>query len=433
MDNAGRDRTEMPVLDWLLAFAAWLPLPWLARLSTTTQGHWLAPGPLAAWTWTVAAGVPLFLAPDMPIHPEAYALVTAFVTICVIASTLGASAVRRTPQRTDVLGRESWRTAAWRWYVVAVVAGCVAPFILYEHTREFAGGGSFAELAMYASMARYEGQFSIPPSVRLLTAVTYFAATLAAFLTASTPAEQRRWKLGFVWLAPLVAAMLVHTAKANVLYGLVMWGAGWTAGLAYASHVQRVARPGAWVRPAIAVLVLAGLFVFSQGLRMNRTSIGDLPFLLDHLRLYVVGHMPVFGHWVVNDMPRTAGESMGAATFAGIAELLGLAHRQAGIYEGNTGFTDSNIYTAWRPLVEDFGIVGGAAFLAVLAYVAGLGWQLLRSGRLGGGALVIAYVAYMTWSPITSIFVYSMLLAVVVIFALWARWIVARSPIGGVR
>ena len=415
------------MLDWLLAFAAWLPLPWLARTTTVSQGHWLAPGPLSAWTWTIAAGVPLFLAPDMPTHPEAYALVTAFVAVCVIASTVGMSAVSRLPSRMIVPGTEHWRAAAWRWYIVTVAAGCVAPFILYEHTREFAGGGSLAELAMYASIARYEGQFSIPPTVRMLTAVTYFAATLAAFLTASVPAEQRRWKLGFVWLVPLVAAMLVHTAKANVLYGLVMWGAGWVAGLAYGSSLQRASRPGAWVRPAIAIFVLAGFFVFSQGLRMNRTSIGDLPFLLDHLRLYVVGHMPVFGHWVTTEMSRTAGDSLGMATFAGIAEALGLTHRQAGIYEATTGFTDSNIYTAWRPLLEDFGIVGGAAFIAVLAYGAGLGWRLLRGGHLGGGALVIAFVAYITWSPITSIFVYSMLLAVVVLFAMWARWITART------
>lgn len=415
------------MLDWLLAFAAWLPLPWLARMTTVNQGHWLAPGPLAAWTWTIAAGVPLLLAPDMPTHPEAYALVTGFVVVCVIASTMGMSAVPHLPARTIVAGHERWRTAAWRWYFVTVAAGCVAPFILYEHTREFAGGGSLAELAMYASIARYEGQFSIPPTVRLLTAVTYFAASLAAFLTASTPAEQRRWKLGFLWLVPLVAAMLVHTAKANVLYGLVMWGAGWVAGLGYGAPLQRGMRRGAWIRPAIAILVLAGLFIFSQGLRMNRTSIGDLPFLLDHLRLYVVGHMPVFGHWVVNEMPRTAGESFGMATFAGVAELLGLTHRQAGIYEATTGFTDSNIYTAWRPLLEDFGIAGGAAFLAVLAYGAGLGWRFLRGGHLGGGAMVIAFVAYMTWSPITSIFVYSMLLAVVVLFALWAQWIVGHS------
>ncbi len=256
----------------------------------------------------------------------------------------------------------------------------------------------------------------------MLTCITYFVAALSAFLTSSTPPEQRRWKRALAWLVPLAASMLVHTSKATVLYGLVLWGAGWTAGTAFSSDAAR-RRSARWILyAALGVSVLAAALLCAQALRMNRTSLADIPFLLDHLRIYVVGHMPVFGHWVEVEMPATAGTDLGVRTFAGVAELAGMAERKSGLYDGTADFTESNIYTAWRPLIEDFGVLGAASFLFAIAFSAGMGWRLLCARRVGGAAVVIAFAIYVIWSPITSIFVYSMILTVVVMFAAWTWW-----------
>ena len=72
-------------LDWLLALCAWLPLPVLAVAARRVQGQWLAPGAMVALTWTLAAGVPLWLAPDLPVHAGAYGFVLVVVVVCVLA------------------------------------------------------------------------------------------------------------------------------------------------------------------------------------------------------------------------------------------------------------------------------------------------------------------------------------------------------------
>lgn len=426
---------EDGTLDWLLACVAWFPLPWLAWVSARVQGSWLAPGALAAIVWTVAAGLPLWLAPDLPTHPSAYGLVLLFVTVCVLASCMGANALKGGAS-TALQSASSWRSAGWRLYTIGLVLGCLAPILLYEETRTFTRGASLTEIAMYASMARYGGEYTIPFSVRALTCVTYVSATIAAFLTASAPPHERKWGRALAWLLPLAASLLVHTAKANVLYGLVLWSGGWSAGigLARARRSPRRARSEKSSRIVLAVvagLALVVLLVLSQALRMNRLSFADLPFLLAHLRIYVVGHMPVFGDWTTTVFPNIPADGLGIHTFAGFAEFAGVAERKKGLYEATAGFTDSNIYTAWRPLLEDFGVVGSILFLFVLAFCAGLGWRLLERGRVGGATFVVAYGAYMVWSPITSIFVYSMLFGVILLFGAYTMWAdrPARHPV----
>jgi hypothetical protein len=416
---------EDGTLDWLLACAAWLPMPWLAWLSARIHGSWLAPGALAAGVWTIAAGVPLWLAPDMPAYPTAYGLVLLFVTVCVVASAMGANAVAFVPTRATSWNA-SWRAMGWRIYTLGLVVGSLAPIVLYQETKTFTRGASLSEIAMYASMARYGGEYTIPFSVRLLTCVTYLSATMAAFLTASTPPHERKWARSLAWLAPLAASLLVHTAKANVLYGLVLWAGAWSAGIAFSrlNTSRAVARKSSprIVLAVVAVVSLVLLLVLSQALRMNRLSLSDLPFLLNHLRHYVVGHMPVFGHWAANTFPGIPADGLGMHTFAGFAELAGVAERQKGLYAATADFTDSNIYTAWRPLLEDFGVFGGVLFLFVLAYFAGMGWRLLERGRLVGATFVMIYASYTVWSPITSIFVYSLLFAVMLLFAAFTWW-----------
>jgi len=173
--------------------------------------------------------------------------------------------------------------------------------------------------------------------------------------------------------------------------------------------------------------VLLAFFVGAQSMRMNRLSFADIPFVLNHLRIYVVGHMPVFGHWWTVEQPHSVVDGLGTQSFAGLAGLAGLGDRKSGLYDGMAGFTESNIYTALRPLVEDFGIVGALAFVAALAFAAGLGWRMLRAGRCAGAAPVVGFAAYVLWSPITSIFVYSTIFAVVVAFAGWTLWIDASG------
>jgi oligosaccharide repeat unit polymerase len=408
-------------LDWWLALCAWLPLPVIAWLARRVQGQWLAPGALIALAWTLAAGVPLFLAPDLPVYPGAYGFVLLVSAVCVLASTMGAS-IDLKIAKPDTSRAIDWPARTWQLYYALIGIGCIAPVMLYGDATSATRAGDLAELAMYTSMGRYGGEYEIPTLVRLLTASSYVAATISGVVTSASAREERKWSRGVLWILPLVATVVIHTEKAGLLYGLVMFAAGWAAGRALARHTGGV-KASTIFAVVLAVFVLLAFFVAAQSMRMNRVSFADIPFVLNHLRIYVVGHMPVFGHWWTFEYPRIAVDGFGTHTFAGMAELMGLTVRKAGLYVGSAGFTESNIYTALRPLLEDFGIVGALAFMFVLAYGAGVGWRLLVLGRRIGAVPVVGFTAYVLWSPITSIFVYSTIIAVVLAFSAWTWWV----------
>lgn len=409
-------------LDWLLALCAWLPLPALAWLARRVQGQWLAPGALIALAWALAAGVPLFLAPDLPVYPGAYGFVLLVSAVCVLASTMGASLDLKLAKR-DAAREIEWPARTWQLYYALIATGCIAPVMLYGDATSATRAGDLAELAMYTSMGRYGGEYEIPTLVRLLTASSYVAATISGVVTSASAPEDRKWLRSIAWMLPLVATVAIHTEKAGLLYGLVMFAAGWSAGRALSRSTARGVKATTILAVVLGIFVLIAFFVGAQSMRMNRVSLADIPFVLNHLRIYVVGHMPVFGHWWTFEYPRMTVDGFGTHTFAGMAELMGLTVRKAGLYAGSAGFTESNIYTALRPLLEDFGIVGALGFMFALAYSAGVGWRLLVLGRRIGAVPVVCFTAYVLWSPITSIFVYSTIIAVVLAFAAWTWWV----------
>lgn len=71
----------------------------------------------------------------------------------------------------------------------------------------------------------------------------------------------------------------------------------------------------------------------------------------------------------------------------------------------------SNIFTGFRPLIQDFTIPGALTILALLGLVGGVAYRLVAIGRWEAvPVLVGAYVTIM-WTPITWFWIYNSLRA----------------------
>jgi hypothetical protein len=73
----------------------------------------------------------------------------------------------------------------------------------------------------------------------------------------------------------------------------------------------------------------------------------------------VLAPYSALGHWLVEEASLWS-LGFGALTFIGPMSALGLVQREAGVYTVNFGLygMETNIYTAWRYLVEDFSLFG---------------------------------------------------------------------------
>jgi oligosaccharide repeat unit polymerase len=109
---------------------------------------------------------------------------------------------------------------------------------------------------------------------------------------------------------------------------------------------------------------------------------------------------------------------------------VGLRSRLVGVYSEYVTLEDgeSNIYTAFRGLIEDFSLPGAAVFCVLVGFMAGRAYRFTVAGRTIWVAALAGYYVFVLWSPIISVFVYnSLILAIVVGATMFRRKDQARA------
>jgi oligosaccharide repeat unit polymerase len=216
----------------------------------------------------------------------------------------------------------------------------------------------FIAIAFASTTKRYGEQGSSGSPI--LLALSFFLV----YRIAAADAIISTWRkvVGFV---PLLLYSLLSTEK----WPMYLSGIFFLSGL-FISRPFREAR-GIALKYVITFTVLGvGLAGFALVLRGFN---GDIIGLSAELLHYLLASFPAFGGWLAEEAARECC-TFGAFSFIGPLDALGLIQREAGVY--SKSFTiygsETNIYTGWRYLVQDFSIIGpfflnaaiGASFIA---------------------------------------------------------------------
>ena len=105
----------------------------------------------------------------------------------------------------------------------------------------------------------------------------------------------------------------------------------------------------------------------------------------------------------------------GVLTFFGVANALGIAKRNTGIYRDFTYFgrldktMRSNVYTIFRMLIDDFGIVGALVFLLLLGFASAKAIVFIKKRKMIflSQAFLVAVYSYVMWGFVASIWAYT--------------------------
>lgn len=105
----------------------------------------------------------------------------------------------------------------------------------------------------------------------------------------------------------------------------------------------------------------------------------------------------------------------GVMTFCGIFNGLGLAKRQKGIYRDYVYFgrldktMRSNVYSIFRMLIDDFGIVGALVFLLLLGFASAKAIVFIKKRKMIflSQAFLVAVYSYVMWGFVASIWAYT--------------------------
>jgi oligosaccharide repeat unit polymerase len=276
--------------------------------------------------------------------------------------------------------------------------------------RIFLSLEELVEAAAAASLARYSDDFDPAPLTRFVSSFLFIGAFLSGWYSRRATGPHVRW-LTLAAFLPASAWTVVLTTKANVLLWLVFYfAASWSFGQVAVSGGDR----GRWAIFRRSVLVASVFVVLIAGLFLVQVSRygGDIAAVSDDavsaLAVSAVGHVFAFREWFEassSPWPLT----WGSKSFSGAFDVLGIARREMGIYGAENivvGESFTNVYSAVRNLIDDFGTVVTCCLFAVVGFVGTWAQHGARTSS-AHGALLSIVLSWVLWSPITSLFNYN--------------------------
>jgi oligosaccharide repeat unit polymerase len=399
----------------------WIPtgfFGYLVLAAHIQQESWIAPSVFAPLAWLFYILVPLVVAPEYRIS----ALAVWLVLLLIASVTLGAMIAegRRSgvfAVSADHLSRLSVpRLLRWTLLLNALsFAGAL--YAAAKAVNDYGLGFSFPELMSVGhllSVERYGGE-QTPALVRLLVTWTFPAALLAGISYVLARSRRERI-LCFSVLLPALTFSVVQAAKANTLIAAALATGGYLA--------TRVMLGTDRFRPVskrtlllLATAIVASLLLFLtvdlfRTYRENDQPAAAMEVDWGRIKSATVGYLAVFSHWV--DKPEglnSAHLDMGVYTFGGLFDAVGLHPRQIGVYDEMVTLDAddhySNIYTAFRGLIQDFSLPGAVAICFLIGYISGFAFNMGRRGHAWALVTLAAFYSFMIWSPIVSVFVYN--------------------------
>ena len=410
----------------------WIPtltLIGLALVVRQVKRSWLSPGPLVALIWAIYISACLLLT-DYTIYASGIWVVALFVFSVIFGTLLSegfdcSSGGRPQCSISKPEMLRTWERRSLRFSLLfALVAflGCIR--LLFVSFAKFSVDFSLMGLLSLGhqwSVERYSGGLE-PWSVRLLIMWVYPAVLLAGISFALARNRMQKW----LAVTPLVPAALVGTvfaARAGLLISLICWFSGYFAvrhrqtGGTYALFRKKFV-------VLLSVLMVSGLSFFMAIDTVRIFKGGNLEVGTDLPRLskYFLGSVPAFCDWVHG--PKSQEITMGAYTFAGVFDLLGVKQRQVGLYERYetlAGGEDTNIYTLFRGLIQDFTLPGAVIFCVLLGVAAGHAASSEPKNQVGTVLTLAGYYGFIIFSPLSSLFTYNGLIL---------AWLVAALVLG---
>jgi len=387
----------------------------VALLASRAEGSVVAPASAFAIMWAGYVASALLFVTDVEVLRMGLVWIWLSVVTVYLGAILGGAFVAppavRTP-RVGVLG-VTWLR---RFSAAAVLVG-LADIVAAFAARGFSFTSIFSWLVISQVSGLYRADtFSGEVSTSILERLVFIALLLGAIYGGMLFRLARRrsdYLLGLATVFVVSALHALYGSRMGVLYGGSLWIAAYLA-----VHVSLSDGRGVSVRFVLrlgiaAVVILLGLSTLAQALRYSAT-VKDLNWL--RMLSNPFGFVAAFGIWFDAHGLDPAAPYYGARIFRRLYEFVGIRHELQSSIE--VGFMESNIYTGFRDLIEDFGLAGSLCATTLFGFVGRLSFGATVGGRLNAVPwLVLVYGVALT-SFASGLLSYTTPAAAVVLFIL---------------
>ena len=201
-----------------------------------------------------------------------------------------------------------------------------------------------------------------------------------------------------------------------MMTSFILWFASYIV-CSYSYNLPIRIKPKAILRFILIILGFFFILFISMVFRTGEVSERTILDISQKFVTYALGHMHCIDMWYTTYTP--AELSWGSKTFMGISNLLGIEERVQGIYPeylniGKNGFYGiSNVYTIFRPLVEDVGEAGTMVVMFFMGFISNYSFKNIIAHKkvFVNQVVIIAIFAYLMWSFVASFYAYTSYLA----------------------
>ena len=260
---------------------------------------------------------------------------------------------------------------SWIFLLLLIVLGMVK-WGLQVYTNgfgfeNFLSIDSLAEMNHEFAVNRYSGNGMeggiIGAVISILNAMVYAAPLCGGFSYPYTNTSKKKI-LSIFSLSPSILVTLTNNTKAGMIGSFLLFFSSFFIGYYCKYNSWPKIKLKKIILGIIGFFLFLGSMLFSMVLRMGSVDLSTLAMAFQKIIVYAFGNVQSFDIW----FSRYAGDESnlyGMMTFLGIADTLGLIERVQGVYSSLMD-SASNVFTVFRGLISDFGILGGMVFVALL-------------------------------------------------------------------
>jgi oligosaccharide repeat unit polymerase len=370
----------------MVVAAAIIVLGVIGLILRSQQGSWSAPTPLLVGYWVFALALPSIAGYSSSIGAI---LIISFLLVAWSTGGLISSASPIKPSSTRVLAKVTLDPKMWHRKalgVVMVAGGASATTAAYVsihnagyHISEVLSLGGLFQVGNGVSIQRYSPLSPhASPTISALLMITYLGALSAPRWLFCI---ERSWYSKLLSGIPILGATLygvTSTARAAMIVAWALWAGSYLTCRALIGSPVRL-KLTTITRITISFAIGTALFLAIGYIRIGGPTAHGSQKVAGKVESYAFGYLPAFSDWAgslyspsYNFAPES--RTWGDLTFNGISKFFTHNSTDSRPYAEFVAVDSqgdlTNIYTFFRGLIQDFGLIGAAEFMLITGCIA---------------------------------------------------------------
>lgn len=267
---------------------------------------------------------------------------------------------------------------------------------------------SFLEMSNQNSIDRYSGEENTSALGKIISINNYTCPLVGGMVFFFF----KRKIFSVLSLFPLFFSGLAQGVKMGIITGTFMWLIGIIISIQVLDKRLKIKMK----HIIVTIIILLSFFLLlitSMMFRIGRFDIDTFEIACSKFVSYSLGHLPAFDMWFNKMDPYNIEYTFGGKLFYGITNYLGILERKQGVftemYVISKGGDETNVFTVFRLVIEDFGILLSIPFMFIMGIITHKIYNIfLQKKNISFGIVMMSAIYFfISWSFVTSVFAYT--------------------------